>query len=109
MGCHPCRVIRMRKLSYSEKKKLQESLKYIPLPIMCYTDDNLWIGSKLKLLPERYRQDIANLYSVIFFRKLHDRNIPVLKRKGEARKTANAFLLNIVDPLKNGNTNNNDI
>ncbi|EBH4417663.1 hypothetical protein BSC11_20470 [Salmonella enterica] len=99
----------MSKLSYSEKKKLQESLKYIPLPIMCNTDDNLWIGSNLKLLPERYRQDIANLYTLIFFRKLHDRTIPALKRKGEARKAANAFLLNIVDSVQNGNTNDNDI
>lgn len=97
----------MSKLSYSEKKKLQESLKYIPLPVMCDTDDNLWIGSNLKLLPERYRQDIANLYTIIFFRKLHDRTIPVLKRKGKARKTANEFLLNIVDSVQNGNTNDN--
>lgn len=94
----------MSKLSYSEKKKLEESLKFIPLPIMCYADDNLWVGSNLKMLPERYRQDIAKLYSIIFFRKLHDRTVPAMKRKGEARKAANSFLLNIVDRVTNGNT-----
>lgn len=95
----------MSKLSYSDKKKLQESLKYIPLPVMCCTDDNIWIGSNLKLLPERYRQDIANLYTLIFFRKLHDRTISPLKRQGHARKAANTFLLNIVDSVTKRNKN----
>ena len=95
----------MAKLTYSEKKRLEESLKYIPLPKMCDTDDNLWIKSYLKRLPERYRQDIANLYSVIFLRKLHDRNLHGLKRKGEARRYANALLLNIVRLYEKKNEN----
>lgn len=71
----------MAKLTFSEKKRLEESLKYIPLPKMCDTDDNLWIKSYLKRLPERYRQDIANLYSVIFLRKLHDRTFTASNEK----------------------------
>ncbi|EKY3179872.1 hypothetical protein RBA25_003990 [Cronobacter turicensis] len=94
----------MSKLTPPEKKKLEESLRYIPLPLMSYADDNLWIKSKLKLLPERYRQDIAILYTSTFFRKLHDRTIPELKRKGEAREAANALLRNIVDLYEKSNT-----
>ncbi|MDM2765695.1 hypothetical protein [Citrobacter sp. Cpo150] len=99
----------MSKLTSSEKKKLAESLRYIPLPLMCWTDDNLWIKSNLKRLPERYRQDVATLYSVIFLKQLHDKNTPVLKRKGVARKTANTLLLNIVEKISKGNSNDNDL
>ncbi|CSX09795.1 hypothetical protein FP371_24550 [Citrobacter freundii] len=98
----------MSKLTNSEKKKLADSLRYIPLPIMCWTDDNLWIKANLKRLPERYRQEVATLYSVIFFKQLHDKNIPILKRKGVARKTANTLLLNIVEKMAKGNSNDND-
>ncbi|EIY8279342.1 hypothetical protein MNZ66_004477 [Salmonella enterica] len=98
----------MAKLSFSERKKLEESLKYIPLPKMCDTEDNLWIKTKLKRLPERYRQDIANLYSLIFLKTLHARNLHELKRKGEARRQANALLHNIVDLYEKSNKNDND-
>ncbi|EOR7867367.1 hypothetical protein FYL99_RS20050 [Escherichia coli] len=98
----------MAKLSFSEKKKLEESLKYIPLPKMCDTEDNLWIKTYLKRLPERYRQEIANLYSIVFLRKLHDRNLHDLKRKGEARRYANALLHNIVHLYEKSNKNDND-
>ncbi|MFV9288290.1 hypothetical protein ABQ354_20470 [Citrobacter freundii] len=98
----------MAKLSFSQQKKLEESLKYIPLPKMCNADDNLWIKSYLKRLPERYRQEVANLYSIIFLRKLHDRNLHEMKRISMARRTANVMLYNIVDLFEKRNKNDND-
>ncbi len=57
----------MSKLTPAERKKLEDSLKYIPLPLMSVADDNLWIKAKLKRIPERYRQETAYLYSLTFF------------------------------------------
>ncbi|MCL6336327.1 hypothetical protein EXT65_21275 [Pectobacterium carotovorum subsp. carotovorum] len=87
----------MSKLTQAERKKLEDSLKYIPLPLMSVADDNLWIKSKLKRIPERYRQQVAYLYCLTFLRRLHDRSIPILKRQGLARENANTLLRTIVD------------
>lgn len=95
----------MSKLSPADKKKLEENLKYISLPVMSLADDNLWIKSNLKVLPERYRQEVAYLYGINFFRKLHDKSIPELKRKGQARESSNALLRNIVDLYQKSNLN----
>lgn len=93
----------MSKLTPAERKKLEDSLKYIPLPLMSVADDNLWIKSKLKIIPERYRQETAYLYSLTFFRRLHDRSIPVIKRQGIARENANTLLRTIVDLYEKSN------
>ncbi|ENU4835441.1 hypothetical protein ACFH4J_003425 [Escherichia coli] len=98
----------MSKLTPAERKKLEDSLKYIPLPLMSVADDNLWIKAKLKRIPERYRQETAYLYSLTFFRKLHDRSVPVLKRQGIARERANTLLRTIVDLYEKSNTSENE-
>ena len=89
----------MKKLTFAEKKKLEENLKYIVLPTIAHADDCIWIKLQLKAIHERYRQDIAFLYGKIFFKTLHDRMIPELQRQGVARSTTNTWLRTIVESV----------
>lgn len=90
----------MAKSSSAEIKKKEEKYKSIRLPLMAHADDSLWIKEQLAHIPVLYRQQIAQLYAIIFFKHIHDKNILPLKRTGNARLLTNSWLLKITYKLR---------
>jgi hypothetical protein len=85
------------------KSKFRKS-RFITLPVMVHRDDHNWVEEQLSYVHERYRQNVAYLYSGIFFRALHEPGISDIGRSNHARKTANAWLLTLVNEIINGSS-----
>ncbi len=68
---------------------------------MCHIDDRLFIAELLYEINERYRQEVAWLYSHNFIHHMYkESDVAKLQRIGVARRKSNTWLRSVIDGIK---------